>query len=69
MTIRGRVPRSNQRTHSRPALVGPALLIALLAAVLFTASPVNAQSPTVQVSFYGAASTPWRRATTHRRLT
>ena len=51
MTIRGRVPRSNQRTHSRPALVGPALLIAVLAAVLFTASPVNAQSPTVRVYF------------------
>ena len=45
MTIRGRVPRSNQRTHSRPALVGLAALIAVLAAVLFTASPVNAQEP------------------------
>ena len=68
MTIRGRVPRSTQRTHSRPALVGLAVLIAVLAAVLFSASPVNAQEP------YGAgvlreeAPTPWRRATTQRRL-
>ena len=57
MTIRGRVPRSMQRTHSRPALVGLAVLIALLAAVLFTASPVNAQDPVVQVSFYETAYT------------
>ena len=57
MTIRGRVPRSTQRTHSRPALVGLAVLIAVLAAVLFTASPVNAQSPRVQVSFYETAYT------------
>ena len=55
MTIRGRVPRSMQRTHSRPALVGLAALIAVLAAVLFTASPVNAQDPRVQVYFYETA--------------
>ena len=46
-----------QRTHSRPALVGPALLIAVLAAVLFSASPVNAQSPTVRVYFEERAYT------------
>ena len=57
MTIRGRVPRSTQRTHSRPALVGLAVLIAVLAAVLFTASPVNAQDRAVQVSFYETAYT------------
>ena len=57
MTIRGRVPRSMQRTPGWPALVGLAALIAVLAAVLFTASPVNAQSPTVRVYFEEGAYT------------
>ena len=52
LTIGGGAPRSTQRTHTRSALVGLAALIALLAVVLFAASPVTAQnSPTVQVSF------------------
>ena len=57
MTIRGRVPRSMQRTPGWPALVGLAALIAVLAPVLFTASPVNAQDPTVQVYFEEGAYT------------
>ena len=57
MITDGRIPRSMQRTHSRPALVGLAALIAVLAAVLFTASPVNAQDPRVQVYFEEGAYT------------
>ena len=51
MTISGRIPWSMQKTPARWALPRAAALIALLAAVLFTAPPVSAQNPAVTVAF------------------
>ena len=57
MTTNGRIPRSMKKTPTRLALVGAAVLIAVLAAVLFTGQPVSAQNPAVTVSFGQAAYT------------
>ena len=54
MITDGRIPRSMQKTPVRPALAGAVVLIAVLAAVLFTTPSARAQSDSREV-FVGLA--------------
>ena len=61
-TINGSIPRSTRTTPRRPALAGASVLIAILAAVLFTGRPALAQGdsidlPQVTVSFFSDSFT------------
>ena len=51
MPMNSRILRSIRKTPARSTLAAAAALIALLAAVLFTTPPVNAQDRAVTVSF------------------